>query len=134
MAQLNKPNSEVLSISLPAGQLTALSAMQKKLGFSNRSKLLRAGLEALLNEYKLVDELDGFHKVVFVVSHDKHHEHDVDHVLHDFEDEVSTSVHQQSQNACIQVLMAEGNASRLKALYHEVKKAKGVKQVHAFIL
>lgn len=124
----------MLSISLPQSQFAALSSLQKKQGYSNRSKLLRAGLEALVNEYALVDELQGFHKVVFVVSHDRHHEHDVDHVLHDFEDEVSTSVHQQSQHACIQVLMAEGNAPRLKALYRDVKKAKGVKQVHAFIL
>lgn len=126
--------AEVLSISLSSDELASLSAMQEKLGFSNRSKLLRAGLQSLLAEYRLLDQLQGRHKVVFVVSHTKDHEADLGDLLHEFEDSVSTSLHQQSHHRCVEVVMAEGSASRLRELFSRFKSQKGVQQVHAFIL
>ncbi|MBI5225733.1 ribbon-helix-helix protein, CopG family [Candidatus Micrarchaeota archaeon] len=129
-----KSKAEVLSISLSSDELASLSAMQEKLGFSNRSKLLRAGLHALLAEYRLMDELAGRHNVVFVVSHGKEHEDGLAHLLHDFEDSVSTSLHQQSHRRCVEVVMAQGDAKRLRELFNRFKHQKGVQQVHAFIL
>ena len=133
-AQPAKNPAQVLSISLSTDELASLSAMQSKLGFSNRSKLLRAGLHALLAEYRLLDELTGRHKVVFVVSHGKEHEDGLAHLLHEFEDSVSTSLHQQSHHRCVEVVMAEGDAKRLRELFTRFKAQKGVQQVHAFIL
>lgn len=138
MARINKSEksskAEVLSISLSADELASLTAMQEKLGFTNRSKLLRAGLQSLLAEYRLLDQLQGRHKVVFVVSHAKDHEADLGDLLHEFEDSVSTSLHQQSHHRCVEVVMAEGDARRLRELFSRFKSQKGVQQVHAFIL
>jgi len=139
MPRVNKSPSaaskaKILSISLSSDELDSLSAMQEKLGFSNRSKLLRAGLQSLLAEYRLLDELSGRHKVVFVVSHAKDHEADLGELLHEFEDSVSTSLHQQSHARCVEVVMAEGDARRLRELFSRFKSQKGVQQVHAFIL
>ncbi len=126
--------AEVLSISLSSEELASLSAMQEKLGFSNRSKLLRAGLQSLLAEYRLLDQLQGRHKVVFVVSHGKEHEDGLGELMHEFEDSVSTSLHQQSHHRCVEVVMAEGDAKRLRELFSRFKSQKGVQQAHAFIL
>ena len=132
---LNKTNkAEVLSLSLSADQRKELDAMQEKLGFKNRSKLLRAGLESLLNEYRLLEKLEGVHKVVFVGAHEEEHEASLGRILHEFEDAVNTTIHQKSENLCVEIITAQGPAARLKILFSNLKKAKGVRQVQAFVL
>ncbi len=134
-APLNKANkAEVLSLSLSPDQRMELFAMQEKLGFKNRSKLLRAGLESLLNEYRLLEKLQGVHKVVFVVAHEEEHEASLGKIIHEFEETVNTTIHQKSEKLCVEIITAEGPATRLKPLFSSLKKAKGVRQVQAFVL
>ncbi len=127
-------NAQVLSISLLPAEKQALSVLQRKLGFSNRSKLVRAGMDALNQEYAALEGLKGNAQAVFVVSHGRLHEHDFDHVLHEYDDVVRTSLHQQSHETCVQVLMADGPAERLRTLFSALKTAKGVRQVSVFLL
>src|SRR3989338_7574005 len=135
--RINKKSAgkaEVLSLSLKPEERRELDAMHEKLGFKNRSKLLRAGLESLLNEYRLVEKLEGTHKVIFVVAHEEEHEAALGNIIHEFEDAVNTTIHQKSERLCVEIITAEGPASRLKPLFSTLKKAKGVRQVQAFVL
>ena len=47
----------IVSISLDEETHNELDRMQKRLGFKSRSKLMRATLGSMLNEYKVLEEL-----------------------------------------------------------------------------
>ena len=125
---------EIISVSLEEGQVAQVGTAMKKLGFRSRSKLLRAAIDSLLHEHTQIEKLKGFQKTVITVSHRMQDERGVMQALHEFEDLVETSMHQQSGSKCVEIVIAQGNAERVKKLYDVLKTARGVECVNCFVL
>ena len=125
---------EIISVSMDKEQLADLDKLQKKLGFSSRSRLLRATVDSLLNEYDLLDSRRGHTDAVFTVTHSQIGSDSFSQTLAEFEDVINTEVHQHHKNICLRVLITCGDAGRIRELFSHLKRKKGVGSVQVSVL
>jgi metal-responsive CopG/Arc/MetJ family transcriptional regulator len=125
---------EIISISLDKDTLAELDRTQASLGFKSRSKLLRATINSLLNEYRIMESLKGHVDSVFVVTYKESEKHRVSDLLHKFEDCIKTDVHQHHVGLCLEVLILCAEAERVRELFGTLKKDKGVRSVSCSVL
>jgi metal-responsive CopG/Arc/MetJ family transcriptional regulator len=125
---------EIISISMDKETLAELDTVQGRLGFKSRSKLLRATLASLLNEYKLLESMRGHVDAVFMVTYRSSEKHGVSDLLHEFEDSIKTVVHQHHVGICLEVLIVCADARRIRELFAILKRAKGVRSVSCSVL
>ena len=125
---------EIISISLDKETLDELDRTQKSLGYKSRSKLLRATINSLLNEYKIMESLKGHIDSVFVHTYKESEKHRVSDALHKFEDTIKTVVHQHHVGICLEILIVCADADRIRELFSLLKRDKGVRSVSCSVL
>lgn len=125
---------EIISISIDKGTLNDLNKTQEKLGFKSRSKLLRATIDSLLNEYSALDSLSGHCDVVFTVTFDRHVGSKFRKIMHDFDGIIRTEIHQHHAEICLRVLIACGDSKKVRDFFIALKNEKGIKSVKYSIL
>lgn len=125
---------EIISISLDEHTRKELDRIQEQLGFKSRSKLLRATINSLLNEYRIMESLKGHTDAVFLVSYRASEKHRISDILHVFEDCIKTEVHQHHVGICLDVLIVCADAERQRQLFGLLKKDKGVRSVSCSVL
>ncbi|RCV63505.1 CopG family transcriptional regulator, nickel-responsive regulator [Methanophagales archaeon] len=107
----------IISISLNDKLLTEIDQLQKALGFSGRSEVIRAGARMLLADNKDKEKLDGLLNSVLLLIHSQKVEDTVTAIKHEFEDIISTQIHNHlREDKCIEVFILEGDAARIKDL------------------
>lgn len=74
---------EILSISIDKEALAQLNAIQKKLGFKSRSKMLRNAVFNMLKDYEALDSLKGDVESVFVLTYKEPEKNHVSDTLQD---------------------------------------------------
>jgi metal-responsive CopG/Arc/MetJ family transcriptional regulator len=125
---------EIISISLDKETREELDRIQERLGFKSRSKLLRATIGSLMNEYRLLESVKGHVDSVFVVTYREADKHHISDLLHDYEDTIKTVIHQHHVGICLEVLIVCADAQRVRKLFGVLKKEKGVKSLNCSIL
>lgn len=125
---------EIISISLDKETLEELDRIQASLGFKSRSKLLRATLSSLMNEYKLIEQLKGHTDSVFVVTYRESEKDRISDITHKFEDCIKTVIHQHHVGICLEVLIVCADAGRIRELFGLLKRDKGVRSVNCSVL
>jgi metal-responsive CopG/Arc/MetJ family transcriptional regulator len=121
-------------MSLDKETLTELDRIQASLGFKSRSKLLRATLASLTNEYKLMEQLKGHIDSVFVVTYKEAEKDRVSDITHKFEDCIKTVIHQHHVGICLEVLIVCADAEKIRGLFSLLKKDKGVRSLNCSVL
>jgi CopG family nickel-responsive transcriptional regulator len=112
----------IVSISLNEKNLNDLDHIQKELGFSGRSEVIRAGIRSLLAEYKEDEKLSGKIEAVLLLVHSRHAEESISALKHQFEDIVKTQIHNNIKDEkCLEIFMLNGDAKRVKELIRLVK-------------
>ncbi len=125
---------EIISMSLDKDTLDELDKTQEHLGFKSRSKLIRATIKSLVNEYSAMESLKGHIDGVFVVSYKESEKHRVSDLLHKFEDSIETTIHRNHVGICLEVLIVCAEAKRIRDLFSMLKKDKGVRSVSWSVL
>jgi metal-responsive CopG/Arc/MetJ family transcriptional regulator len=125
---------EIISVSMDKETLSELDRIRAQLGFRSRSKMLRATLGSLLNEYKLLENLKGHTDAVFMVTYRSSEKHGISDLLHEFEDSIKTVVHQHHVGICLEVLIVCADAKRIRELFSVLKSDKGVRSVSCSVL
>lgn len=125
---------EIVTISMDRKTLKELEHTQERFGFKSRSKLIRATINSLLNEYKALDALKGHSDAVFTVTYKNHEGKELAYLLERFEDVIRTEIHQHHAGTCLRILVSCGDAGRLRDLFAALKKEKGVRSVNCSIL
>ncbi|MFH0737591.1 MAG: hypothetical protein V1827_03470 [Candidatus Micrarchaeota archaeon] len=125
---------EIISISIDKETRQELDRIQETLGFKSRSKLLRATIGSLLNEYRLMEALKGHTDSVFILTYKENEKHRISDLLHDFEDCIKTVVHQHHVGICLEVLIVCAEAGRIRELFKILKRDKGVRSVACSVL
>ena len=125
---------EIISISIDERTLNDLNKTQEKLGFKSRSKLLRATIDSLLNEYSVLDTLSGHCDVVFTVTYDQHTSGGFGRVMKKFDGIIRTEIHQHHAETCLRVIIVCGAAKRVRDFFVALKNEKGIKSVSYSIL
>ena len=129
-----KRGMEIISISIDKKTLDGLNRTQEKLGFKSRSKLLRATISSLLNEYSALDRLSGHCDVVFTVTFDRHSSRGFSGLMKEFESIIRTEIHQHHAKTCLRVLIACGDARRIRDFFVALKNEREVGSVGYSIL
>lgn len=107
----------VISVSLTDEILKEIDKLQKELGFSGRSEVMRAGARMLLADNREKEALEGRLNSVLLLIHAQKVEDTVTEVKHDFEDVISTQIHNHlREDKCLEVFILEGEAARIKQL------------------
>lgn len=125
---------EILSISLDKETLNELNGMQRNLGFKSRSKMIRATIDSLMNEFRIVDSLRGRHEAVLIVTYREHDGEHVSGILHKFEGAIKTTIHQHSSSLCLDIVNVDSDASRIRELFSALKRSKCVKSMNFTLL
>ena len=120
----------IVSLSLPEQMVDSMDEIQKSVGFSGRSELVRAAIRLLLDDVREKDSLTGKTSAVIVVSHDKDDEEPVTRLKHRFEDIVKTHVHcKVSREACVEVFVLAGEGSEIALMTKEFQKERKIRSV-----
>ncbi len=107
----------IISISLNDKLLTEIDQLQKELGFSGRSEVIRAGARMLLADNREKEKLEGRLNSVLLLIHTQKVEDTVTAIKHEFEDIISTQIHNHlREDKCIEVFILEGDAARINDL------------------
>lgn len=105
----------VISISLNERILEEIDKIQKELGFSGRSEVVRTGMRMLIADKKEKEALSGEITSILLLIHDQKVEDVVTKIKHDFEDITNTQVHSHLRGGkCLEVFVLDGEADRTK--------------------
>ena len=107
----------IISISLDEGLLEEIEKLIKEQGFSGRSDVVRAGAKMLIADSKAKERLEGSLNSVLLVIHPQNVEDTVTEIKHEFEDIISTQIHNHlRKDKCLEMFILEGDAARVKEL------------------
>jgi len=123
----------IVSISLNEEILSELDSLQKTMGFSGRSEIIRAGIRNFVSEEKQKSELTGNVHALLLVVHDDKFDHVVSGLKHNFEDLITTHLHSKiEKDKCMELFVIDGEAERVYTItkdFQTNKKMDNVKLV-----
>ena len=120
----------VVSLSLPDTMIGEMDEIQRSLGFTGRSELVRAGIRLLLQDVKENNSLSGVITAVAVVTHSEENEETVTRIKHQFDEIVRTHLHNKiAKNNCVELFLLEGDAARVTAMTREFQKQDEIRSV-----
>lgn len=123
----------IVSISLNDEILSEIDRLQKTMGFSGRSEIIRAGLRNLISEEKQRANLSGFIHAILMVVHDEESEQVVTGIKHSYENLIGTHLHSKVEgNKCMELFLLHGDAIKIGVMtkdFQTNRKMENVKLV-----
>ncbi|HZD82690.1 MAG TPA: CopG family ribbon-helix-helix protein [Nitrososphaeraceae archaeon] len=118
----------IVSVSLNEDILHEMDKLQKALGFSGRSEIIRAGIRNLLSEEKKRQDLIGLLNALFLVIHDEESDEEMSEMRHTYDKLINTHLHSKiDKNRCLEILLLKGEASDIREM---TKKFQSNKKIH----
>lgn len=109
--------TKIISMSLSEDLLAEIGHLEKSLGFSGRSEVIRAGVRMLLADARDKERLSGKISGVLLVIHSQGAEGAVTQLKHRFEDIIHTQIHSHMKgDKCLEIFTLEGPAARVVEL------------------
>jgi CopG family nickel-responsive transcriptional regulator len=107
----------IVSVSLADTMLAELDKIQKEMGFSGRSEVIRAGIRMLVADAREKESLTDRVKGVLLVIHSHDAEDLVTNIKHKFLDIIHTQLHNLfKEDKCLELFILDGEAERIKEL------------------
>ena len=107
----------VISISLNREILAETDRIQKELGFSGRSEVIRTALRALIANSKEKRALAGRLRAILLLLHHKNAENAVTAIKHKYEEITkSQSHHHLGEDKCLEIFVLDGDAEKIKEM------------------
>jgi CopG family nickel-responsive transcriptional regulator len=107
----------VVSLSFPESMLKEMDEVQKNSGFTGRSELVRAAIRMLLEDSREKATAAGDMNGLLIVTHDEEEEAPVTKLKHQYEDIITTHVHNKTKTSmCIEVFVVQGDAKKINAM------------------
>ena len=107
----------VVSLSFPESMLKEMDEVQKNSGFTGRSELVRAAIRMLLEDSREKATAAGDMNGLLIVTHDEDEEAPVTKLKHQYEDIITTHVHNKTKTTmCIEVFVVQGDAKKINAM------------------
>jgi metal-responsive CopG/Arc/MetJ family transcriptional regulator len=125
---------EIISLSLDKNTLKELDKAQQQLGFKSRSKMFRAALNALLDEYKAIGSLEGKHEVIFIITYKESEKNHVSNILHEFKNAIPTTMHQHRARLGLDILDVYADAGTIRSLFSALKRSKCINSMNFTLL
>jgi CopG family nickel-responsive transcriptional regulator len=124
----------IISISLNENIIQELDKLQKFLGFSGRSEIVRASVRNLLLEEKKIDELSGVLHSVLLVIHDEKSDRDISEIRHGFDKIINTHIHNKiDKDRCLEIFVLYGDAREIKNITKKFQGNRKMDQVRLVV-
>ncbi|MEM3143901.1 MAG: CopG family ribbon-helix-helix protein, partial [Candidatus Nitrosotenuis sp.] len=105
----------IVSISLNEEILSEIDKLQKGLGFSGRSEVIRAGIRTFVSEEKQKTELVGKQHAVLFVIHDDEYDDIVAGIKHSYENLIITHLHSKIDGErCMELFILKGDGKQIR--------------------
>ncbi|HVI20709.1 MAG TPA: CopG family ribbon-helix-helix protein [Bacillus sp. (in: firmicutes)] len=123
----------IVSISLSKDLLDDLNKLQKRLGFTGRSEIIRASVRTMLSEEKKKEDLIGDIHALFLVTHDEKSDDEINNMRHTYDKLITTHLHNKiDRDRCLEIFVLKGNANQIRGmnkLFQSNKKMDNVKLI-----
>jgi len=123
----------IVSVSIGSEELSEIESLQRELGISGRSEIMRMGIKKLSSDQKELSSLSGNIDCVLLVVHKHDSTHAVAEIRHDFESMIRTQLHSHiAKDKCLEILVASGDSNKVKKMvkaFESLKKVDYVKLV-----
>ena len=120
----------IVSVSLNEDILTEIDKLQKALGFSGRSEIVRAGIRNLLAEEKDRQNLFGRLFAVLLAIHDEKSDDQVTEMGHDYDKLITTHIHNKIDgDRCLEIFLLRGAAEEIKDMTKKFQSNKKMDHV-----
>ena len=120
----------IVSVSLNNDILTEIDNLQKALGFSGRSEIVRAGIRNLLAEEKDRQNLYGELFAVLLAIHDEKSDDQVTDMQHDYDRLITTHIHNKiDRDRCLEIFLLKGEAAEIKDMTKKFQSNKKMDHV-----
>lgn len=124
----------IISISLNENIIQELDKLQKFLGFSGRSEIVRASVRNLLLEEKKIDELSGVLHSVLLVIHDEKSDQEISEIRHGFDKIINTHIHNKiDKDRCLEIFVLYGDAREIKNITKKFQGNRKMDQVRLVV-
>ena len=112
----------IVSISLNEEILSEIDKLQKSMGFSGRSEIIRAGIRNLIAEEKQRSNLSGLIHAILMIIHDEESEQIVTGIKHNHEELIGTHLHSKIEgNKCMELFLLHGEADKVDGMTKDFK-------------
>jgi len=112
----------IVSISLNDEIIKDLDALQKVLGFSGRSEIVRAAIRSMIAQEKDRHSLKGNIHAIMLVVHDEQSDNQVSEMGHAFDSIIGTHIHNKTQgDKCLEIFMLKGDAEEINEMVNRFK-------------
>ncbi|NTV23445.1 MAG: CopG family ribbon-helix-helix protein [Nanoarchaeota archaeon] len=116
----------IISISVNEKTTEDMETLQKEMGFSGRSEVVRAGIRSLMSEQRERSRITGNAEGVIILAHDEENSEQISEIRHKYH-EVKTQIHNHMGNhKCLQIFIVEGEADRIRSLLSELESSKKI--------
>lgn len=105
----------IVSISLNEDIIKDINRLQKNLGFSGRSEIVRAGLRYMIAEQKEKENLQGEVSALLLIIHREEEDDQITSMRHDYEEVINTHLHSKiDKDRCVEIFLLKGEADQIK--------------------
>jgi len=120
----------IVSVSLNDDILSEIDKLQKALGFSGRSEIVRAGIRNLLAEEKDRQNLSGHLFAVLLAIHDEKSDDQVTEMGHGYDKLITTHIHNKIEgDRCLEIFLLKGDAEEVKDMTKKFQSNKKMDHV-----
>jgi CopG family nickel-responsive transcriptional regulator len=125
----------IVSLSFPESMMKEMDDLQKALGFTGRSELVRASIRLLIQDVKEKNALAGKGSAVIVLTHTEENEAPVTRIKHRYDDIVRTHIHNKiTKNNCVEMFLLEGSTHEVATMAKEFQREEGIRSVKLIVL
>ena len=112
-----------------------MDEVQKSLGFTGRSELVRSGVRLLLQDVRDKGAMSGRVSAVVVLTHNEENEEAVTRIKHKFDEIVRTHIHNKAaKKTCVELFLVEGEGSAVASMTSEFQKEDGIRSVKLLVI
>ena len=127
--------ANIISISLNDEMLSEIDKMQKALGFSGKSELVRAGLRTFLSEEKQKTDMPGKRHAILLVIHDDKFDDIIAGLRQKFENLITTQLHSKIDGErCMELFVLDGEGKSIRSMTQGFQTNKNMDTVKLFVI
>jgi CopG family transcriptional regulator, nickel-responsive regulator len=123
----------IVSVSLNDEILNEMSRLQKSLGFTGRSEIIRASVRTMLSEERKKQDLVGNVHAIFLVIHDEKSDDQINEIGHAYDKLINTHLHNKiDKDRCLEIFVLKGDANQVRNMtkrFQSNKKMDNVKLI-----
>jgi len=125
----------IVSLSLNDKILDEIDKLEKSLGFSGRSEVMRAAIRHFITEEEAVNAMKGRIHAVLLITHSDRADEIITGATHKFDDIVVTHLHNKTEGEkCLETFIVAGDAARVKSMFKSLQSNRKADYVKLLVI